>query len=95
MSHSRNDSLESTASSLTSCSSEASVELYEERLKPGIDTFKKSRTTFQELVSAAEITINDKFAPDSRSTYKYRKGSGEISVGLDQVMVAMLACAKE
>ena len=95
MSHSRNDSLESTGSSLTSCSSEASVELYEERLKPGIDTVRKSLTTLQELVGAAEKIINEKFAPDSQSTYKYIKDSGEISVELDKVMIAMLTCAEE
>ena len=95
MSHIRSDSLESIASSLTSCSSETSVELYEERLKPGIDTISKSRATLQELVSAAEKIINEKFTPDSRGTYKYKKDSVEISVGLDKVMIAMLACAEE
>jgi hypothetical protein len=95
MSLSRNDSLRSAASSLTSCSSEASVKLYEERLKPGIDTFRKSQATLQELVGAAENIINEKFAPDSRSTYKYKKDSVEICVELDKVMIAMLACAEE
>lgn len=95
MSHSRNDSLESTASALTSCSSEALVKLYEEKLKPGINAVRKSRTPLQELVDAAEKIINEKFAPDSRSTYKYKKDSEEISVELDKVMIAMLACAEE
>jgi hypothetical protein len=94
MSHHR---LESIASSLTSCSSEASIELYEERLKPGIDAIRnlKSRAPLQELVSDAEKIIDEKFAPDPRSTYKYKKGSEEISVKLDKVMTAMLAYAEE
>lgn len=95
MSHSRNDSLESTASTLTSCSSDASVELYKERLKPGIDAVKESRAPLQDLVGAAEKIISERFAPDSRSTYKYKKDSEEISVELDQVMIAMIACAEE
>ncbi|KAF8867689.1 hypothetical protein CPB84DRAFT_1811096 [Gymnopilus junonius] len=80
---------------LTSCSSEAAVELYEERLKPGIDALRNSCTPLRELVGAAEKIIHEKFAPDSRSTYKYKKGSKEISVGLDKVMLAMLACVEE
>jgi hypothetical protein len=95
MSHSRNHSLQSTASTLTSCSSDASVELYGGRLKPGIDTVRKSQTPLQELVAAAEKIIGETFAPDSRSTYKYKKDSEEISVELDKVMIAMLACAEE
>ncbi|KAF8076877.1 hypothetical protein FPV67DRAFT_1473008, partial [Lyophyllum atratum] len=39
--------------------------------------------------------INEKFAPDSRSTYTYKKDSEEISAELDKVMIAMLACAEE
>jgi hypothetical protein len=84
----------STASTLISCSSDAAVELYEERLKPGIDTIRKSQTSLQELISAAEKII-EKFAPESRSTFKYKKDSEEISVELDKVMIAMLACAEE
>ncbi|KAF8076873.1 hypothetical protein FPV67DRAFT_436472, partial [Lyophyllum atratum] len=95
MSHSKNDSLECTASTLTSCSSDASVEIYEERLKPRIDAVSKSLTSLQELVDAAEKIINEKFAPDSRSTYTYKKDSEEISVELNKVMIAMLACAEE
>ncbi|KAF8076872.1 hypothetical protein FPV67DRAFT_1472998 [Lyophyllum atratum] len=95
MSHSRSDSLQSAASTLTSCSSDASVEIYEERLKPRIDAVSKSLTSLRELVDAAEKIINEKFAPDSRSTYTYKKDSEEISVELDKVMIAMLACAEE
>ncbi|KAF8874715.1 hypothetical protein CPB84DRAFT_1797264 [Gymnopilus junonius] len=80
---------------LTSCSSEAAVEFYEKRLKPGIDTLRNSCTPLRELVGAAEKIINEKFTPDARSTYKYKKDSKEISVGLDKIMLAMLACAEE
>jgi hypothetical protein len=105
MSRSRNDFLESMAS-LTSCSSGASVKLYEERLKPGIENFR-SPTTLQELVDAAEKIINEKFSYDPRSTYAYKKDSEEISVELDQIMIsggqsgkryvasAILACSRE
>jgi hypothetical protein len=85
----------STASTLISCSSDAAVELYEERLKPGIDTIRKSQTPLHELVGAAETIIGEKFALDSRSTFKYKKDSEEVSVKLDEVMIAMLACAEE
>jgi hypothetical protein len=97
MSHSRNDALESASSILTSCSSEAAVKLYEERLKPGIDaiTNSESRVPLKELVGNAEKMIGEKFAPDPRSTYKYKKDSYEISVKLDKVMTAMLAYAGE
>ncbi|KXN89302.1 hypothetical protein AN958_05806 [Leucoagaricus sp. SymC.cos] len=95
MSHSRNDFSEFKASTLTSCSSEASVELYEEKLKPGIDVVRKSRVPLQELAGAAEKIINEIFVPDPSSTYKYKKNSEEISVELDKVMIAMLACAEE
>ncbi|KAG5649626.1 hypothetical protein H0H81_002791 [Sphagnurus paluster] len=98
MAHSRNDSLESmasTLSTLTSCSSDASVELYQEVLKPGIDAVTNGDTPLANLVSAAEGIINEIFAPDSRRTYKYTKDSEEISVELDKIMNAMLACADE
>ncbi|KAF8874716.1 hypothetical protein CPB84DRAFT_1829331 [Gymnopilus junonius] len=85
----------STVSTLTSCSSEASVELYEERLKPGIDALKNSCTPLRELVGAAEKIIHEKFTPDAGSTYKYKKDSKEISVGLDKIIIAMLACVEE
>jgi hypothetical protein len=97
MSHSRNDALESAASILISCSSEAAVKLYEERLKPGIDAITNSRSQvpLQELVGDAEKMIGEKFALDPRSTYKYKKDSNEISVKLDKVMTAMLAYSEE
>jgi len=85
----------STASSLTPLSSEASVELYEKRLKPTIDTIRKSDAPLQELVDAAEKIVNEQFAPDSKSTFTYKKGVNEMSVQLDKVMIAMLACAEE
>jgi len=80
-------------STLTSRSSISSVELYEERIKPAINAVGESRT-LQELVYDAEKIIKEKFAPDACSTYKYKKDR-EISVKLDQVMLAMLAYAEE
>jgi len=98
MSHSRNDSQESSTSSTTShisTSSESSVQFYEQTLKPTIDAVSKSRVPLQELVDAAEKIINEKFAPDSQSTFTHKTSSTNISVQLDQVMLAMLACAEE
>lgn len=80
---------------ISSCSSEASVELYEQKLKSGIDANRKSQTHLQELANAADKIIDEEFAPDSRSIYTYKKDFKEISVGLDKVMIAMLACAEE
>jgi hypothetical protein len=79
----------------TSLSSEASVEIYQERLKPRIDTIRNSSATLQELVDTAEKIVNEAFAPDPKSTFTYKKKDGEISVQLDKVMIAMLACAEE
>ena len=95
MPHEPSNSLDSTTLSLTLLSSEASVEYYENRLKPHIDTIKKSNIILQELVDAAEKIINNKSTPDSKSTFKYKKGDDEISVQLDKVMIAMLSCAEE
>lgn len=99
MSHIRSDSLQSnssTLSTLTSCSSEHSVEIYEEKLKPSVDKLKVGGGAIQELVSKAEHIINDIFAPHPSSTYKHTpKGSAAISVELSGVMLAMLACADE
>ncbi|PPQ92957.1 hypothetical protein CVT25_000220 [Psilocybe cyanescens] len=100
MSHNRNDSLQSNASTLstlTSCSSESSVELYEEKLKPSIDALKleESDAPIQELADKAETIIKEKFASHPSSIYKYKKDFKEISVGLDKIMLAMLACADE
>ena len=96
MSRSRNEVLESTASdslSLTSGSSDAFVAFYEERLWPQIDTISKSLVPLSEMVDAAEKIINEKFASDSRSRFRYMMGSETISVKLDRVLTAMLACA--
>jgi len=83
MSRTRNDFLESMAP-LTSRSSGASVKLYEERLKPGIENVRRSSTALHELVDAAEKIINEKFARDPQSTYTNKKDfSEEISVELD------------
>ncbi|PPQ87961.1 hypothetical protein CVT25_001145, partial [Psilocybe cyanescens] len=100
MSHNRNDSLQSnvsTLSTLTSCSSESSVKLYEEKLKPSIDALKleESGAPIQELADKAETIIKEKFASHPSSIYTHQKDSKEISVGLDKVMLAMLTCADE
>jgi hypothetical protein len=92
--HTRNDYLDSL-SSLTSLSSEASVELYKARIKPGIDVISKSQATLQELANAAEKVVNEKFALDCRSIFKYTKDSNEMSVKLGEIMLAMLASAEE
>jgi hypothetical protein len=81
--------------SIISCSSEVSVEFYERKLKPIIDTVRNSQKSLQELVDTAEKIINEKFAHDPRSTFKPTKGSVGTSVELDKVMLAMLACAEE
>ncbi|KIM46724.1 hypothetical protein M413DRAFT_261455 [Hebeloma cylindrosporum] len=96
MSRSRNEVLVSVASSLTSCSSEASLELYEKRLKPSIETIRMSPTGLQGLVATAEKIIDEKFSPDPQSTYTYKEFDAEgISVELDKIMIAMLACVEE
>ena len=93
MSGSRNDSLASVASCLTSRSSEASVKFYEEILKPSIENTRMSPTTLQALVD--KKLVNEKFAANPQSTYTYRRDCEEISVELDQVMIAMLTCVEE
>ncbi|KAF4611201.1 hypothetical protein D9613_007134 [Agrocybe pediades] len=97
MSRNQYDSLASMASTLTSCSSDASVQFYKERLKTSMAPIQESQIPLQDLVHVAEKIINETFAPDSRSTYRIKKGSDadEISVRLDQLMVAMLACVEE
>jgi hypothetical protein len=74
----------------TSTSSESSVDYYKEKLKPRIEAIRKSPVPLHELVGAAEKIIS-KFAPDSQSTFTH----ADISVQLDQIMIAMLACAEE
>ena len=93
MSHNRSDSEQfSTSSSyFTSISSDDSREYYEEKLKPRIQVVTESAVSLHELVDAAEKIINEKFAHDSESAFTY----ADISVQLDQVMMAMLACAEE
>jgi len=95
MPHKPSDSLDSTTSSLTSLSSESSVELYEIRIKPSLVAIQNSDATLQELVDAAEKIVNETFALDPKSTYKYQNDGDEISVRLDKVMIAMLSCADE
>ncbi|KAF8157166.1 hypothetical protein B0H34DRAFT_808436 [Crassisporium funariophilum] len=94
-SDSDDDSLESLGSALTSCSSQASVKIYEEKLKPVIDAVRNSKTPLEELVNAAQKIVTEKFAPDSRSTYTYEKGSERLSVRLDEIMSAMLTYVEE
>ncbi|KAF8157162.1 hypothetical protein B0H34DRAFT_712525, partial [Crassisporium funariophilum] len=94
-SDSDDDSLESLGSALTSCSSQASVKIYEEKLKSIIDAVRNSKTPLGELVNAAQKIVTEKFAPDSRSTYTYEKGSERLSVRLDEIMSAMLTYVEE
>ncbi|KDR73281.1 hypothetical protein GALMADRAFT_251878 [Galerina marginata CBS 339.88] len=92
---------------LTSLSSEASVKLYEEQLKPKINTIKSSNASLPSLVDAAEKIIREVFqaAPDPMRTFTFTHKKPEdqdhyeiltsISVHLDKVMLAMLAYAQE
>jgi len=93
MSHNRSDSeqFSTSSSSFTSISSEDSRKFYETKLKPRIQVVSESAVSLHELVDAAEKIINENFAPDSQSTFTH----ADISVQLDQVMLAMLACAAE
>ena len=82
--------------SLTSgLSSTASVQLYEETLKPRIDTVRNSAATLQELVDSAIKIVNTVFARSPKSTFTYKNRRTETSVKLDQVMLAMLAFSEE
>jgi len=80
-----------SSSSFHSISSEDSRKFYEITLKPRIQVVTESAVSLHELVNAAEKIINEKFAPDSRSDFTH----ADISVALDQVVLAMLACAEE
>lgn len=84
MSHRRNGS----AASHTSISSQKFVQYYEEKIKPRIDVVGKAPVSLHKLVDVAEKIINEKFVPDSQSTFSH----ANISV---QVMIAMLTCAEE
>ncbi|KAF8157155.1 hypothetical protein B0H34DRAFT_798460 [Crassisporium funariophilum] len=90
-SDSDDESLESMGSALTSCSLQAAVKIYVKRLKPVIDAVRNSKIPLEELVNAAQKIVTEKFAPDSRSTYTYEKGSERLSVRLDEIMSAMLS----
>ncbi|KAF8157156.1 hypothetical protein B0H34DRAFT_712505, partial [Crassisporium funariophilum] len=94
-SDSDDDSLESLGSALTSCSSQASVKIYEEKLKSIIDAVRNSKTPLGELVNAAQRILTERFTPDSRSTYTYEKGTERLSVRLDKIMSAMLTYVEE
>jgi hypothetical protein len=94
MPHKPSHSFGPATSSLTSVSSTASVEFYEKRLKPSIDAIRKSETPLQELADAAEQVIKE-FAPDPKSTFTHKHGDEEISVQLDEIMIAMLASAED
>ncbi|KAF5319243.1 hypothetical protein D9619_008706 [Psilocybe cf. subviscida] len=88
-------SSQSITSSTTSLSSDASVKIYEERLKPRIETKMNSGATLQGLVDTADKIVTEVFALDPRSTFTYKKKDEETSVQLDKVMTAMLAFAEE
>lgn len=83
------------ASTLFSSSSEASIVIYEERLKPDINTIRVSNIPLSDLVASAEKIVKKVFAPDPRSHYTYKTDCDEISLKLDNVMLAMLAHAEE
>jgi hypothetical protein len=85
----------SSASSLTSISSRASVEIYNETLKEEIISIEQSQIDLSELVDAAEKVISEKFTPSLQRVYTYKKESEKTSIDLDDVMKAMLACAGE
>lgn len=80
---------------LTSCSLESSVEFYEEKLKPGIEEIGRSGVSLQDLAIQAETLITETFEPDSRSIYRYKSDSTEISVELDKVMLSMVECVEK
>jgi hypothetical protein len=94
MPHRPSHSFGPATSSLTSVSSTASVEFYEKRLKPSIDAVRKGETPLQELADAAEKVIKE-FAPHPKSTFTHKHGDEEISVQLDEIMIAMLASAED
>ncbi|KDR73280.1 hypothetical protein GALMADRAFT_142402 [Galerina marginata CBS 339.88] len=92
---------------LTSLSSEASVKLYEAKLKPRINTIKSSDASLPSLVDAAEKIIREVFqvAPSPMRTftfthqkpedYDHEEISTSISAHLDKIMLAMLTYAQE
>lgn len=82
---------------LTPLSSVASVELYEDVLKPRIDTITNSNATLQEMVDTSEKTVNEVFMPSPRCTLTNEIGDQDVSVQLDKVLFAMLiarACSR-
>jgi len=81
-------------SSLTSISSRASVQTYE-NLKHEIADVEQSQADLQELVCDAEKIINEKFTPHPQHIYIYQKNDKKVSVNFDKVMSAMLENAKE
>lgn len=86
---------EALALTLTSCSSQASVKFYEEKLKPELDAIRKTCVPLQELVVQAKKMINEILAPHPRHIFRYKKNFAEICVELDKVMLAMLTCVEE
>lgn len=93
MAHARNDSLDSV-SSLTSISSRTSVETYES-LKKEIVTIADSEIDLPNLLRLAENIVDEELTPTSEKLFKYKKDPEELSIGLDNVMKAMLICSEE
>ncbi|KIM40821.1 hypothetical protein M413DRAFT_27957 [Hebeloma cylindrosporum] len=81
----------SDLTSIFSINPDSSVEYYKQRLKPIIDAAIQDPVPLDELVDAAEKIINENFAPNPQSIFKH----AGISVQLDKIMIAMLACADE
>ncbi|KAF9035289.1 hypothetical protein BJ165DRAFT_1615629 [Panaeolus papilionaceus] len=86
-------SIDSTSSSHTSLSS--SSEVYEEKLKRGIEVIKSSEIPLEELVEKAETLINEVLAPDTRHLFTHENGDSQLSVELDKVILAMITYAEE
>lgn len=96
----RNDAVNSDfsgsiLSTVFSCSPEASLEIYEEKLKPSIGSIRKTDISLDVLVRDSEKIVRQTFAYDPRSIYAYTTDEEEISVKLDEIMLAMLECSEE
>ena len=93
MAYARNDFLGSV-SSLTSISSRVSVETYES-LKEEIIIIAQNEVDLPKLVRRAENFVDEKLTPTREKLSQYKKDSEELSIGLDNVMKAMLVCSEE
>jgi len=84
----------SSVTSLTSISSRASVEIYNEDLKPPISDILQSDEDLPDLVNKAEEMVKI-FSADQRNVFTYQKDDKKATVNLHAVMSAMLTCAEE